>query len=311
MEIRWLEDFCALARTRHFSRAAEEQNITQPTFRLRIKLLEEEMGMRLVDRETLPLSLTPAGEIFLTACEEITRLQKETKERCKELERVEAEKLRFATTQSIFLSFFKGWIAELHTKVELGVNLKSAAWAGRQLVQALEQGQCDLIICYWAEEMELFELLDGPDYEYLVLAEETLIPVTALNQKGSPKFQLPGNEKTPLAYISYNDQTALSRAIEQHLHQMPHPPHLLVVNENAQATSVKAMISEGYGVGWLPARLLAASSDQRLVHAGDETWHIPLQIRVYRSRGNHHKRLEDLWVEIEKSVKLIPFVQQQ
>ena len=44
MEIRWLEDFLALARTRHFSRAADEQNITQPTFSRRIKMLEEEMG---------------------------------------------------------------------------------------------------------------------------------------------------------------------------------------------------------------------------------------------------------------------------
>lgn len=311
MEIRWLEDFCALARTRHFSRAAEEQNITQPTFSRRIKLLEEEMGMMLVDRETLPLSLTQAGELFLAASEEITRSLRETKERCLELERAEAERLRFATTQSIFLSFFKGWFAELETSVALGVNLKSAAWAGRQLIQTLEQGQCDLIICYWAKEMALFDLLDGPDYEHLVLAEETLFPVTALNQSGLPKFALPGTQKFPLAYIGYNDQTALYRVIQQHLDQILHPPHLLVVNENAQATSVKAMIAEGYGVGWLPERLLSGSSDQRLVPAGDESWHIPLEIRVYRSRTNHHQQLEKLWIEIEKGLAPQELIQQQ
>ncbi|MGB8711722.1 MAG: LysR family transcriptional regulator, partial [Onishia taeanensis] len=60
MELRWLEDFIALARTRHFSRAADEQNVTQPTFSRRIKLLEEEMGTTLINRQTLPLSLTPA-----------------------------------------------------------------------------------------------------------------------------------------------------------------------------------------------------------------------------------------------------------
>ena len=46
MEIRWLEDFITLARTRHFSRAAEAQNVTQPTFSRRIKLLEEEGGFQ-------------------------------------------------------------------------------------------------------------------------------------------------------------------------------------------------------------------------------------------------------------------------
>jgi len=302
VEVRWLEDFCALARTRHFSRAAEEQNITQPTFSRRIKLLEEEMGILLVDRESLPLSLTPAGELFLSACEDITRVIRETKDNCRELEREEAEKLRFATTQSIFLSFFKDWISALDTDVTLGVNLKSAAWVGQQLTQALVQGQCDLIICYWSAESDFFELLDGPDFEHLILADETLLPVTALNSRNQPKFQLPGTEKSPLAYISYNDQTALCTVVQKHLLQKSHPPHLLVVNENAQATSVKAMIAEGYGVGWLPARLLPENSDQRLVPAGDETWHIPLQIRVYRSRQNSNKQLENLWRDIERSI---------
>ncbi len=53
MEIRWLEDFIALARTRHFSRAADEQHVTQPTFSRRIKLLEEEMGVTLINRQTV------------------------------------------------------------------------------------------------------------------------------------------------------------------------------------------------------------------------------------------------------------------
>ncbi|HBC34686.1 MAG TPA: LysR family transcriptional regulator, partial [Marinobacter adhaerens] len=55
MEVRWLEDFLALARTRHFSRAAELQHVSQPTFSRRIKLLEEAMGSTLVNRQTLPL----------------------------------------------------------------------------------------------------------------------------------------------------------------------------------------------------------------------------------------------------------------
>jgi DNA-binding transcriptional LysR family regulator len=303
MEIRWLEDFCALARTRHFSRAADEQNITQPTFSRRIKLLEEEMGMLLIDRETLPLSLTPAGKLFLETSEKITSLLKETKEACLELERVEAQKLRFATNQSLYLSFFRHWLEGLNTQVDIGVNLKAAAWDGRQLVQALEQGQCDLIVSYWSRENDLFDTLDGPGYEHLSVAEETLLPVTALNAQGEPKYQLPGQEKSPLPYISYNDQTMLNRVISSHLLRVVQTPHLLVVNENANATSVKAMVAEGYGVGWLPARLLDASLDARLVPAGDAAWHIPLEIRVYRACSNHHKQLEKLWVEIEKSLQ--------
>ena len=85
MEIRWLEDFIALARTRHFSRAADDQHVTQPTFSRRIKLLEEEMGVTLINRQTLPLSLTPAGEEFLTLCEQVTERVRLTRDRVREI----------------------------------------------------------------------------------------------------------------------------------------------------------------------------------------------------------------------------------
>ena len=107
MEIRWLEDFIALAKTRHFSRAADEQNVTQPTFSRRIKLLEEEMKVTLIDRNTLPLSLTPAGDVFLQSAELITRQLRDAKERCQEIRKQEESQITFATTQTLFLSFYK------------------------------------------------------------------------------------------------------------------------------------------------------------------------------------------------------------
>ena len=85
MEIRWLEDFIVLAQTRHFSRAADAQNVSQPTFSRRIKLLEEEMGTTLINRQTLPLSLTPAGDEFLQLCEQITERVRITRERLQDM----------------------------------------------------------------------------------------------------------------------------------------------------------------------------------------------------------------------------------
>jgi len=304
MEIRWLEDFRALARTRHFSRAADEQNITQPTFSRRIKMLEEEMGVMLIDRETLPLSLTPAGQLFLEASEKISRLLKDTKESCLELERAEAQKLRFATNQTLYLSFFQQWIDSLETDIELGVNLKATAWVGRQLTQALEQGECDLILCYWSPAIEFLQPLDAPEYEHQVLATETLLPVTALNRKGEPKFLLPGSKKTPLPYIGYNDQTFLHQVLESHFRSSKSKvPNLLNVNENSQAISVKAMIAQGYGVGWLPSRLLSSGGEQGLVAAGDQSWHYPLQIRIYRAKNSSHHKMDPLWRQIEASLE--------
>ena len=60
MQLAWLEDFVELARTRNFSRAAENRFVTSPAFGRRIRALEEWVGAPLAERKQ-PVSLTPAG----------------------------------------------------------------------------------------------------------------------------------------------------------------------------------------------------------------------------------------------------------
>ena len=60
-----LEFLIALARERHFGRAAEACGVTQPTLSAGIKQLEAGLGVRLVNRGARFLGLTPEGERVL------------------------------------------------------------------------------------------------------------------------------------------------------------------------------------------------------------------------------------------------------
>ncbi|MBD8891203.1 LysR family transcriptional regulator [Roseibium litorale] len=60
-----LELFMALARERHFGRAAEASNIGQPTLSSAIKQLEDQLGVQLVRRGSRFQGLTPEGEKVL------------------------------------------------------------------------------------------------------------------------------------------------------------------------------------------------------------------------------------------------------
>ena len=60
-------DYCIeLARTLNFSRAAENQFVSQPTFSYQIKLLEDEVGFTIFERSGKGAALTPAGAQFVT-----------------------------------------------------------------------------------------------------------------------------------------------------------------------------------------------------------------------------------------------------
>jgi DNA-binding transcriptional LysR family regulator len=60
-----LDFLLALARERHFGRAAESCGVTQPTLSAGIKQLEEQMGVLLVNRGSRFQSFTPEGERLL------------------------------------------------------------------------------------------------------------------------------------------------------------------------------------------------------------------------------------------------------
>ena len=60
-------DYCIeLARTLNFSRAAENQFVSQPTFSYQIKLLEDEVGFTIFERSGKGAALTPAGTQFVS-----------------------------------------------------------------------------------------------------------------------------------------------------------------------------------------------------------------------------------------------------
>jgi len=64
-DLRDLDAFVAVARTRNFRRAAIEQGVSVSSLSQRLRDMEERLGVRLMNRTTRSVALTEAGELLL------------------------------------------------------------------------------------------------------------------------------------------------------------------------------------------------------------------------------------------------------
>lgn len=65
LDLRDLQAFVAVARSRNFSRAAREHGLAVSSLSQRLRDLEEQLGVRLLNRTTRSVALTEAGEMLL------------------------------------------------------------------------------------------------------------------------------------------------------------------------------------------------------------------------------------------------------
>jgi DNA-binding transcriptional LysR family regulator len=73
VDLRQLRYFLAVAEERGFSRAAQRLHVSQPPLSTHVKDLEEQLGVRLLDRTNRGVTLTPAGQVFYDEIQSILR----------------------------------------------------------------------------------------------------------------------------------------------------------------------------------------------------------------------------------------------
>lgn len=93
-----LQSFVAVAEELNFSRAAARLNMTQPPLSRQVQILEHLLGVRLLERTSRSVSLTPAGRVFLIEARRILGLAEGAARTAQRVARGEAGSLTIGFT---------------------------------------------------------------------------------------------------------------------------------------------------------------------------------------------------------------------
>lgn len=157
MNTREFDYILKVSELKSITKAANVLHITQPALSRFIKDIEDELGARIFDRSTNPISLTYAGECYVESARRIMleheRLQKEIRD----ITRHMTGRLRIGTSRDR-ASYMMPKLLPAFTAKYPGIKAEVFTESGRKLREALKEGSIDIMILpdTWPEDREDF-----------------------------------------------------------------------------------------------------------------------------------------------------------
>ena len=186
-----------------FSAAAKALFLSQPALSAAVSRHEKELGIRIFDRTTVPLSLTPEGRIYIEMLEEIMESENNMRHRLRRLSAAMYGSLSVGIssyTSYYLLPTICGAFYRRHPEVEISIDAGNIGAAGN-LQQKLKRQVLDLLLSY---EFDPHEQEATPIFEeQLVIAMHRMLPgAAALAHLAVSREELLGRSYPPEKELS-------------------------------------------------------------------------------------------------------------
>jgi len=244
MEIRQLEYFLAVARTRNFSHAAELIPISQPTLSRTIMELETELGQPLFIRTKREVRLTAFGETFLKKAQPLVNgfhaLAVSGKSQA---EHALCGKIYVGIPPITAIVSF-GQLLGRFKKQYPCVEVNLLEYGPRTLARMLRNGLLDFAI---------FKAMDEQVFQWFWIEKDTHDVVLPQGHPLTTKMEITYEELAEEPLLIYSSDYMLHDKILDHFHQQGIMPHIAL--ETTQQDLMKVLVANQCGVAILPHKL--------------------------------------------------------
>jgi DNA-binding transcriptional LysR family regulator len=259
MELRHLRYFVGVAEALNFRAAARKLHVSAPALSQQIKSLEEEMDVRLFDRESSGVRLTNAGKVFLNEARSLLEAATQAQEAAKDAAQTARSRLRVGYNSAVLGEFMPRCLMVFsskfpHTDVEL-IDLNAA-----EQVTGLETGTIQLGFVALAKG-------SAPPAGIASMPVMRATPHAVVGRK----HRLAGLPAIPLAELAHERFLVVSGPrwelhrdnIAQFFRVLHHRPPAFV--EVTRLDALLAMVAGGRGVTLLPWRRGVAYADDIVI----------------------------------------------
>ena len=239
LKLEALEQFVAVARTRNFTRAAEELHLSQSALSRSIQKLEEQLGQPVFERKPREVLLTDLGTLLLKRATDILKLVEDTFSELSEAGR--RGRIRLGVIPTIAPYFLPGLLSRFSQEhPDIGVLVQEDTT--EELIRRCSHGDIDLAILALPVIAKYIEVE--------ALFEEELLLVVASGHPLEKVRNITAASVDAYPFVMLSEAHCLAENISSFCRKNAIQP--VTVERTSQITTVQELVAMNHGISVLP-----------------------------------------------------------
>lgn len=239
-ELFQLRCFVAVAEELNFSRAAERLHMTQPPLSRQVRLLEDAIGLKLLERNNRQVRLTSGGRSFFQSATDILRRSEQAVLNARQAQRGEAGTLVLGFVPSSGSAFLPR-IVEAALERLPGLSLSTIEMMHYEIVEGQRTGRVDLGLTRTKTER--------PEWEKTLVVSEPLVLVVPVGHPLAAQKSVKVRDLDGVDFIAHSPERGgvireTQEALFAHYGIEPH-----IVHEASQGHTTIGLANRGVGIG--------------------------------------------------------------
>jgi DNA-binding transcriptional LysR family regulator len=289
VNLKSLKIFCDIVSRRSFSRAAEDNGVSQSAASQVVGQLEAHLGVRLIERSKRPLSPTREGQAFYDGCRKLIAAYDALEDQVRTLHDEVAGRVRVAAIYSVGLHHMSRYVQEFMSR-HPKANVRLEYLHPDRVIESVEQGQADIGIVSYPRSTRALEAEPW--------REEPIVLACAPGNPFASRVQVALGELHGQRMVGFDSDLVIRHEIDRALAAANAEPAVVMEFDNIE--TIKRAVEIDAGVALLPeptvGRELAAGTLCTVRLAGEE---------LVRPLGIIHARGKPLGPTVERFVALL------
>ena len=241
MTLKSLEYFKKLAELQHFTKAANELHISQPSLSYAISELEKDLGISLFDRKDKKITLNYYGEVFLSYVNQSLNILNDGINFVKQISNPKFKNISIGYIQSLSSSLIPPFIEEFYSNpLNKNIQFSFTQKDNNELIKIFLDRKLDIIFCVDTVKGAICQAIGEQELCFVASKEHPLCKKENIRLKDLKDEN----------FLLINPGTNLRKTIDKNFKKLKFEPKITL--ELGQCSNILIYVEKNLGISIVP-----------------------------------------------------------